>query len=153
MLFAPFRAEHHAAHLFFVCCCPGLKAGLDCCLEKLFQLFQTSDGPLSLLDWEIQPHTPLPLSCIKIIAQCVKHLYSRHGVSALLAAVAVGLHCQSGFGPHALVTHWCCQCIMPVWIDAGVCAGACSPTICTLVHEWPNRPRDWLGNLMHHAKL
>ena len=146
MLSASLRVERHAAYLFFICCCPGLKAGLDCRLEKLFQLFQASNGPLALLNWEIQPHTPLPLSCIKVIAQCIKHLYSCHAVGALLVAVAGGLHCEHGVDiimdhcPHAWVTHWYCQCIMPVWNGIGVCIDACSRTIYTPVHKWLDRP-------------
>lgn len=72
------------SYLFFISCCPGLKASFDSSFEELLQLLQASNGALPLLHWEVQPHTPLSSPCVEVMTQGIEHLPCMFATASLL---------------------------------------------------------------------
>ena len=87
------RVVADSAHLFFICGCPSLKAGLDGCLEQLLQLLKACNGALPLLHREVQPHTPLTPPCIEVMAKGIEDLYAVTAMTVTCAGTSAGCVC------------------------------------------------------------
>lgn len=139
------------SYLFFIRCSPGLKASFDSSFEKLLQLLQAGNGPLPLLHWKVQPHTPLPSSCVEVMTQGIKHLPCMFASASLLqsknmqrcvaqkGAAYVNMQGEASVGCNAVFAYWWAQDGAMAWQPEGrknkcrfvICrlAGACSHSV------------------------